>query len=196
MIKTIIFDFDGVICDTFSFHRHKVGEFTGNLLSEDEYRDIHNGNFFHNEHKELANVDWQKYRDFIYKDQSQLIITDEVKETIRELSNSYDLFIVTSGGKKNISDILTNNGMGGIFKEILGLESHRSKVDKFNFIFDHYSISPADCIFVTDTLGDIVEANQLHIKTIAVDFGFHPKETLEKGKPLKIISNLLSANFL
>lgn len=39
-------------------------------------------------------------------------------------------------------------------------------------------------------LGDILEANKIHIKTIAVDFGYHDKKTLKIGKPFRIISRI------
>lgn len=100
------------------------------------------------------------------------------------------LFIISSGGARTISDYLKKNGVGEIFKEVIGMDTYRSKVDKFNFIFGKYHFTAADCVFVTDTLGDILEANTLNIKTIAVDFGYHNKETLSKGNPFKIVSNV------
>jgi phosphoglycolate phosphatase-like HAD superfamily hydrolase len=106
------------------------------------------------------------------------------------LSTHYPLFIVSSGGTKNILDNLKNNDLTGTFKEVLGLESHKSKVDKFHYLFDKYKLDLADCIFITDTLGDILEANAVNIKTIAVDFGYHGKETLAKGNPYKIVSSV------
>lgn len=187
-IRAIIFDYDGVIHNTFDFHREKVKEFTGVLLSEGDYRDLHNGNFFNNQNNQLQNVNWLSYRDFIYDSQSKLKIENKIKDTLLALSKTHELFIVTSGGTLNISDYLENNGIAKIFEEVLGLESHRSKVDKFNYIFKKYSLIPGDCVFVTDTLGDILEANEVGIETIAVDFGYHPRETLEKGKPFEIVS--------
>ena len=44
--------------------------------------------------------------------------------------------------------------------------------------------------FITDTLGDIVEAKKVGIKTIAVDYGYHDRGVLSKGNPDGIISNL------
>ena len=38
-------------------------------------------------------------------------------------------------------------------------------------------------------LGDLLEAHKAGIKSIAVDFGFHERERLEKGNPAKIISD-------
>jgi hypothetical protein len=40
-MKAIIFDFDGVIHNTFAFHKNKIEEFAGVNFSEDEFKDIH-----------------------------------------------------------------------------------------------------------------------------------------------------------
>ena len=52
-----------------------------------------------------------------------------------------------------------------------------------------YDIDTSSCVFVTDTLGDILEANKLGIKTIAVDFGYHERARLERGNPFAIVSD-------
>ena len=44
-MKAVLFDFDGVLHDTFSLHRRMISDFSGYELSEEEYRDMHNGNF-------------------------------------------------------------------------------------------------------------------------------------------------------
>lgn len=188
-IKAILFDFDGVIHDTFEFHRGKIKEFTGVELSPQEYRDQHNGNFHYSDNNFVQSVDWFGYRDYVYTDQAALPIRKDIRKTLLEFGRAYMLFIVTSGGTKNISDYLGNNGILKIFEEVLGAEHHRSKVEKFKYIFDKYTLKPEQCYFVTDTLGDIIEANEVNIPTIAVDFGFHDRETLERGKPEKIVSS-------
>jgi phosphoglycolate phosphatase-like HAD superfamily hydrolase len=69
------------------------------------------------------------------------------------------------------------------------METHRSKVEKFKYLFDKYKIEADECVFVSDTLGDVLEGHKVGVKTIAVDFGFHKKDRLEKGKPYKIVSS-------
>lgn len=189
-MKAIIFDFDGVIHDTFAFHKGKIETFAGVTLSDDEFRDIHNGNFFAHKNDKVKDVDWLAYRDYIYDEQSKLKLGDEMRQVLVVLCKDYRLFIISSGGTKTILDYLKNNNSEGIFEEVVGMDTYRSKIDKFNFIFTKYQLAPSDCIFVTDTLGDILEANTLNIKTIAVDFGFHKRDTLSKGNPFKIVSNL------
>jgi phosphoglycolate phosphatase len=189
-MKAIIFDFDGVIHDSFDFHRNKIIEFSGFELPEQVFKDIHNGNFFHNVPEGIKGIDWEEYIDYIYCEQSKLEIKEETRNIILELNKQYELYVVSSGGTNNISDYFVNNRIVSVFKEILGLESYRLKVDKFKFIFGKHNLRSEDCIFVTDTLGDILEANEVNVKTVAVDFGYHNRETLTKGKPYKIISHL------
>ncbi|MBM3232725.1 HAD family hydrolase [Candidatus Pacearchaeota archaeon] len=78
--------------------------------------------------------------------------------------------------------------MNHIFSEILGFETHKSKEEKFRILFSKHNLKIDECIFVTDTLGDIFEASKVGLRTIAVDFGFHDKGRLKKGKPLMILS--------
>ena len=188
MLKAVIFDFDGVLHNTFDFHRAKIKEFTGKDISEDCYKDIHDGNFYENKNNLIRDTDWSKYVKYIHPEQSKLKIKDEIRDVLKELGKKYELFIISSGGSRNISDCLGNNGILKIFTEVLGLETYISKIDKFRSIFEKHGLTADECIFITDTLGDILEANKVSVKTIAVDFGFHSKERLKRGEPSKIIS--------
>lgn len=189
MYKAIIFDFDGVIHDTFNFHKNNIKQIFGIDLSDQEFKDIHNGNFYQNTNHALKNIDWPKYVRTIENAQGNLEIEQTIKDIMAQLNKEYELFVITSGSTKNISNCLQNNDLRHMFNEVLGLEIYKSKVDKFNFIFNKYGLKSKECIFITDTLGDIIEANEVNVKTIGVTWGFHEKERLEKGNPYKIISN-------
>lgn len=188
-MKTIIFDFDGVVENTFELHKNNVEKFTGAKFSKKGFQELHNGNILANKNIKLKNVDWLKYQKFIFKEQSNLKIESQIKKFLLRLSKKYEFFIVTSGSSKNIKAYLKKNKINKIFKDVLGIELHKTKIDKFNFLFIKYNLKRSDCVFITDTLGDILEANKLKIKTIAIDFGFHNKKTLKIGKPFKIVSS-------
>lgn len=66
---------------------------------------------------------------------------------------------------------------------------HGSKIIKINSILKKYNIEPNDTVFITDTLGDIKEAKECGVKSIAVTWGLHDRETLEKGNPVAIIDD-------
>ena len=189
MIKTIIFDFDGVIHNTFDFHMSRIERFSGEKLSKEEYKNAHDGNFHDSKTNTVLNKDWLLYAESVFHEMSNLKIDNKIFLELLKLKDVYSLFIISSGAEKNISGFLENNNALHLFKAVLGLEFHKSKQEKFKQILKKYNLKKNECVFVTDTLGDILEANKIGIKTIAVDFGFHDRQRLLKGKPLKIISN-------
>lgn len=188
-MKAIIFDFDGVIHDTFDFHMARIPKFAGIELSEQLYKDMHNGNFYTDAPDEIKQVDWTGYGDYQFQEFRKLSVQEDVRIAIVQLEQSYDLFINSSNMVRNIEHYLENNQLSHAFIDVLGKETTNSKVEKFKMIFNNYDLSADDCIFVTDTLGDILEANKVGVRTIAVDFGFHERERLEKGNPFKIVSS-------
>lgn len=189
MIKAVIFDFDGVLHDTFDFHRENIKKHLGVDLSKDDFRELHNGNFFNHKLESLKNVDWDSYKDKIHTDLIDLKMDSSKKRTLSDLSENHILFVVSSGSSINIKRYLEMNDVIRLFSDIMGMEEFHSKIEKFNSILDNHNLKKEECIFITDTLGDILEANEVGIKTVAVDFGFHDRELLEKGNPEAIISD-------
>ncbi|MEF3692086.1 MAG: HAD-IA family hydrolase [Candidatus Moraniibacteriota bacterium] len=186
-MKAVIFDFDGVIHDTFDLAYKINVEISGGKLTKEKYRDFFNGNIFEStEINEKDNDNFFKLQNEAFK---YLKIDENIKKNLEELSKKYVLFIVSSNQEEALNIYFQNNKFTHIFKEILGSEAHKSKVEKFIYLLKKYNLKTDDCIFVTDTLGDILESNKVGVKTIAVDFGFHKRDRLEKGKPFKIVSS-------
>ncbi len=189
MIKTLVFDFDGVILDSFHFHLEKIRDFSWASLSEEEYQSIHYGNFFGHNIEAVKHVKWENYRDYIYSEQIEMPIYDNVKKDIEKLSQDYAIFIITSAWEKNIIDCLNNNNIYDCFQKVLGLETHFSKQEKFEILMSEYWLKKEEILFITDTLGDIKEANNIGIKTIAILWHYSKKEFLEQGNPLVILND-------
>jgi phosphoglycolate phosphatase len=190
-MKAIIFEFDGVIHDTYEMAFRINFEISGKKLTREQHRDFFNGNVF-----EKVVVDEQKEKELnekFYKRQNEAykyLKTDEnIKKTLEKLSKAHHLFIISSNQEEALNTYFQNNRITHVFREILGAETHQSKVEKFNYLFRKYKFKTEDCVFVTDTLGDILEGNKAGVRTIAVDFGFHQRDRLEKGKPFKIVSS-------
>ncbi len=188
-MKALIFDFDWVIHDTFDFHRNKIWEFFNIDFSAEDLKDMQNWNIFSADNIKIDTLWWEGYRDYIYSEYSILEIDKNIQNIILELSKNYSLHIISSGWTKNVTEYLKNNQIHNVFWDILCYEFHKSKVVKFEHIFSKYKLNSDECLFVTDTLWDILEANEVWIKTIAVDFGYHDRERLEKWNPYKIISS-------
>jgi len=186
-MKAIIFDFDGVIHNTFNLAYGISLKVLDKKITEEQYRDFFNGNIF-----ERAEIDEENEREF-FKLQNEafkyLKIEENIKNNLEKLAEKYSLFIISSNQEIALDIYFKNNNFVHIFKEVLGSEAHKSKVEKFKYLFKKYDLRLANCLFVTDTLGDILEGHKAKVRSIAVDFGFHPRERLKKGEPFKIVSS-------
>lgn len=108
-------------------------------------------------------------------------------ELIENLAKDYVLLIISSTIYGPIHNFLTKHQLRQHFVDILGLEVSKDKTKKIKQVFDAYSVEPSDCLFITDTLGDIKESGKMRVKCIAVTWGFHSKETLDEGSPLAVV---------
>lgn len=187
-MKAIIFDFDGVIHDTLH-DLYKVHISTLEQISLEEMKaNVFNGNprvyfekFTPEQQTNFENA-WQKHY-------NTLKLTKPIRDELIKLSQNYSLFVVSSNTEINLNKYFKNNNFTNVFTGIYGSETHKSKVEKFKILFNKNNLKADECIFVTDTLGDILEANNVNMKTIAVDFGYHKREKLEQGNPYKIVSD-------
>lgn len=190
-MKAIIFDFDGVIHDTFEIAYEIHKELFPQNTKED-FKQYFDRNIFSHIKKTIGEHEQKsrdKFRALEHEAFKELEIEREIRHELEELAKEYQLHIISSNTLKNLKMYFENNDFTDVFDEILAEETHKSKVVKFEMLFEKNNLDKDDCLFVTDTLGDILEANKVGIQTIAVDFGFHERERLEKGEPWKIVSD-------
>ncbi|MDP1709362.1 MAG: HAD hydrolase-like protein, partial [Candidatus Komeilibacteria bacterium] len=106
MIKAIIFDFDGVIHNTFPLHLRNLNKFVKNGdFSAEEYRALHDGNIhvMKKSLDKLKDINFLVYRDFIKDEFTAQKITADVNTALQKLNRDYQLFIISSGGEKIIN---------------------------------------------------------------------------------------------
>lgn len=181
--KIVLFDFDGVIAHTlkYSFDIHKK---VNSDFSWAEFQDMSEGNFFDGYKEKLQSGKHvhPEYFQEEYQEQLQaLSIEKSMGEEIKKLSSSgYVLFVVSSTNTKYIREFLEKEKILSYFKDILGSDVHLSKVIKIQSILYSESILPNQCVFITDTVGDIKEAQKCKVSSIGVSWGLHSKEKLEK----------------
>jgi len=179
--RVIAFDFDGVFISNVDFHRRHIENFLDTKFSEKEFRAVHNGNVYKND--KLKGFDAEEYFQSIKNEFIELSIVEGMKKVVEEAQKMGQIFIVSSGSEDNIRAFFAENDMCQNECKIYGVETNPSKEEKFAQILDETGVSSDDVIFITDTLGDILEANALNIASIAVTWGFQRIETLEQGAP-------------
>jgi phosphoglycolate phosphatase len=66
--------------------------------------------------------------------------------------------------------------------EVAGAEDDTSKVRKMTSACARYP-HPGGCCYVGDTVGDIAEAREAGVPSVAVTWGWHPEERLRAAAP-------------
>lgn len=184
MVRAIIFDFDGVIGDTYDIS-YKAAYSINNDITDEDFRNLFMGNAY-----ERVKTKFQQKDIPIFFERQKQVFTKKnfypVKQALNKLHKHYQLFIISSTIDGNVNYFLSLGDLDRFFQKVLGGNNHRSKVEKFKMIFNEFNISPEECLFVTDTVGDIIEAREVGIGSIAVTWGYHDEQLLLNQKPLAV----------
>lgn len=189
-MNVILFDFDGVIVDSFPFCYRIIH--TRDYITEDEYRARFEGNINDAPKKPIQSTSPTTPFDFFGQYTKELLThqpSPGIAPVIQELAQNHTLIIISSTISPPIASFLELHNLKQYFKEILGNDVEKSKVKKIQDVLQRYHLQPSETVLITDTLGDIKEANQCGVKSIAVTWGYHPAKTLKKGQPHKIIKH-------
>jgi len=184
MIKAIIFDFDGVLADTYNISFQIATQLHPNITKQD-FLNIFMGNVY-----VTAGVHFTKKDIPIFFEKLKQAFTSKhffaVRPMLEKLGERYKLFIISGTIDDNIKHFLQLGNLGGYFQKILGATTHRSKVERFKIVFRDYNLAPKECLFITDTVGDIVEAREANVESVAVTWGFHNEQLLLDHNPLAV----------
>lgn len=188
-LPLVLFDYDGVLINTF-LEALETNADIGVSVTADEYRGWFAGNIFESiknvpktRDADMAN----RYVKAYHKRTHTMGVHPSMAYLVRELSKKYLLCIVSSGSERTIKTQLMNSHILDCFVDVLGYETDTSKVRKIKSALEMYHVGREKSVFVTDTLGDIKEAHQVGIHTIAVTWGFHAEDVLREGKPESIV---------
>jgi len=180
--KIIIFDFDGVIADSFEIAL-RVGQMSKPTLTGERYRKLFDGNIYEAEYEDPVVKEVDFFAEY-GKRFKTLGLADEIKTIIKKLSQDFRLFVVSGTTNAIINEYLKRHEILGYFIEVFGCDVATSKVKKFNMLFEKYKIFPAEAIFLTDTAGDIKEAKIAKINFIVgILGGFQDRASLKKAEP-------------
>ena len=188
--KIIIFDFDGVLVDSFrlAFETNKLFSPKGTDLSEGRYRVFFEGNVYDKMPKASTTEEGIKQFFDIYSSKLfDLPVARGIENALSVLSKEYRMIIVSSTTSAAIDSWLKKNKLDKYFLEIMGSDVNKSKEEKIKAIFEKYKVKPEDCVFITDTLGDLREGQKVGVDCLAVTYGYHAKEVLKKGKSVDFI---------
>ena len=185
--KVIVFDMDGVLFDTIPYAR-KVFMERHPGVTEEMYNEIHSGNFHDNAlkykhlHIKETEAEKEQHRVKYAQKKSQTPLFDGIDDLLKVLKEQEHILVVnTNAYNRNCLELLKNAGIQDLFDFIATAEVSKDKVEKFEFIKDKYK-TDNNIIFVTDALGDVLDAEKVDIPTIAVTWGVHDRSFFERKK--------------
>lgn len=192
--RIIVFDFDGVLADSFFVWFKVVREAFASIgleLTSDQYLEFYEQNVKEGQRAMIG--DKQKFqkvqshiRENIANAYRQVKLFPFAKELINSLSPLAILIVVSSTPSEVIKAKLNETGLEQSFALVLGAEGETTKKKKFEKVSSELNSQPSKMFFVSDTTGDIIEAKEFGFKTLAVAWGFHSRELLQTAGPDRV----------
>lgn len=176
--RVVVFDFDGVVADSLTTVLG-INQTADPALTRAQYLKGFEGNI----HDAPSKLSGEQFFAAYGPRVAQQKIVPGIDQAIRQIAAAYQLVIVSSTTTEPIRQFLQQNNLESCFGEILGADVHPSKIEKMKSVMTNHNVPNTHCIMITDTLGDIREAQKVKIATIAVTWGYHPPETLLLGQP-------------
>jgi len=188
MKKVLLFDYDGVVVDSLPiivstynklFKKHRL-----NLhYSEEEFSEFYICNF----HESLAKAVPADILPTILDEKGEIFVNRNadfkifpgIIKILKKLSENNHVIIITSNTTKFVQENMKLNNLPEF--EVIGGDIEPSKVKKITAQKDRYTDS--EVIYIGDTRGDVKEAKEAKVKSVAVTWGFHNKKLLEKENP-------------
>jgi phosphoglycolate phosphatase len=191
--KIIVFDMDGVLFDSVAVtEQFLYDRYQG--MTKEMQMEILCGNF-HEElkkitipKKELTEEAAEARRALHTENKSKVPMYEGAKELLEELhKEGYILALNTSAYAKNCLPLLERAGITALFDFLGTAEISKSKVDKFKVIEEKYGFDNQHVLFVTDTLGDIREADIAAVPTVAVTWGAHDRSYFTREEHKNVV---------
>ena len=207
--KVIVFDLDGVLLDSVSLQLSFSKENFPSMTDRD-IKNLHKGNIYEEDKKinlpRIGETEEEKLKrwDAYNKRKFALSLFPGIKEMLERLAENYILTINTSAWNATTLPILEKNGIKGLFSFVATSDLNMVKLEKFKIIAKELDKNPTEFLFITDALGDVVDAEVLSVPTVVVTWGMHGREYFDREKHKNIVGfvdtleeleNYIASNF-
>lgn len=163
-MKYLIFDFDGVLADTYDSRMEVLLE-VGDRSKEEILQ--HTDQYFlkstHTRDLNLSQEDLQAKQEWVTKfgnslHQKGFDLFDDFIEELKKMQDA-KMAVVSSGSSIYIKPKIENCGLE--FSHVLTFEDHHSKEEKVELICKDWGILVKDVYFFTDTISDVKELGNI-----------------------------------
>lgn len=209
MIKTVIFDYDGVIVDSFA-NIHEVYKIICEELGKqcptslEVFRKIYGFNFkecyknlgiTEEEHSKAQAI----FKREILKKKPKLFTG--IRKVIRDLSKAYDLILVSATYKQEVLQKLNRFGLANFFTAIIARENatEEDHISKSKIIIDfmrRQNLTPEEVISIGDRDIDYVVGKKAGLQNIILveyGWGYHKETNPHQSVAVRKPADLLKA---
>ena len=204
MIKAIIFDYDGVLVDSFPTAWEVYNDIAREIKrpawkSAKELKKEFLNSYTDNYNAWNLTPEQLKRCEHIYKNRTiqlgkNVNLIPGIKETLTELKKHYCLVLGSGTYKAIILPRLKELGIDHLFEQIIGLEDHHAaKPDPkiLNLCVEKLNLPKKEVIHIADMVSDIAMGKAAGIKTIIVPtYSWNAEEDIIKAQPDMLIKDL------
>lgn len=193
-MKTLIFDFDGTLADSFELVIDIAYELTGlPRQNETEVARLRHLPLL-KAAREMRIPLRMVPRLLVKGRQKMLERIDEVHpfpgipEVLQELHhNGYHLLVISSNSEHNVRSFLRTNKLESYFDGVYGNASLFNKTSSLRKVLKSNKLDPVDCFYIGDEVRDVVAASKAGMEPVAVAWGYQARAALEKYHPFAIL---------
>jgi len=188
----ILFDYDGVIADSFDSLLNVcvkaqtiLGE--GRPPTPEDFHKIENLTF--DELGRMIGISEGKcvaYARRVFEIQQkgwQVSPFPEVIDVVKKMATKHTVAVVTNSQDDAVTTALYRFGIGEAITTVMGSDSGTTKVDRIRRIKEAHPEDDESVYMVGDTIGDIRAGKQTGVQTVAVTWGFQARDLLLKEAP-------------
>ena len=193
-MRTIIFDFDGTIADSFDFVLDFLVQQSGKqpmpeMADRQKFRRLSMIGIA----RQLG-ISWVKLpwlliagRREMARSMPNVKPVDGMLELLKNLNtNRYQLMILSTNTSRTIRAFLKHYDLNDHFVKIVGNVGVFGKAPALRRIMKSARVKPEDCIYIGDEVRDIEASSSIGIDCIAVSWGFADMRFLSAASPLAV----------
>ncbi len=187
----VIFDFDGVLVDTVDFLEREIRSKLKELGYD--FMDTKEGTLdLFEENIVVALIEHgltPHHMCEVWEHMEKVTREGDIKPChgvnvmLEALKGKCDMAIVSSNATDAINKVLGQLGMISYFFRVSGGEEASGKAVRIKACMDEVGVKPSRTFYVGDTVGDINEAKEAGVGSVAVSWGLHPVDRLASASP-------------
>ena len=196
-MKTLIFDFDGTIADSFDF----VFDFLAHVSSPNtQFGSVERKAFRYKSMVAIARglgIKWWRLPGLLYKGRAQMRAQldqirafEEIPPLLRELhGQQYRMMILSSNIEPTIKTFLRRHEIDGYFEAISGNVGMFGKGPALRKMITKHHLKLEDCVYIGDEVRDVTSAKSVNMACIAVTWGFADPTKLRELSPFAVVAS-------